>query len=184
MKWFWNTFFVGKAAAWTALSTVVLMVFSGLLWRVNDKANETSVATQRAFISFSGPAFAKDTEGKKLNGIKVYYGMANSGTTPVRDGVSEWNISLGPTTAEKGLDFDRLPQDQRYSFVLGPKGGFQMAPISISSEDLEAVAKGEKHLFFWGWTTYRDIFDGTLTSPSFCTTVSEKVYPRMNLFGM
>jgi hypothetical protein len=47
-----------------------------------------------------------------------------------------------------------------------------MTPIQISSEDLEKVAEGKKHLFVWGWTTYRDIFTGTPKRLSeFCTEV-------------
>src|ERR1700688_1459739 len=172
MGWIWRTFFVNRAVAWTALSTVVLGIFSGLLWRVNDKANETSIATQRPFVNFSGPGFAKIINGKKLKGVNVFYVMQNSGTTPARTGVSEWNLSLGPTIPQKGLDFDKLPQSERLSIVLGPKANFQMTPIGISVEDLEAVGEGKKHLFFWGWTTYRDIFSGTPERLSeFCTDI-------------
>jgi hypothetical protein len=158
---------------WTCIFTGVLMVFSGLLYIVSNKANETSVATQRAFISFSGPGFVKITNGKKLRGVNILYAMSNSGTTPARSGVSEWNLSLGPTAPQRGLDFDKLPQSERLSIVLGPKANFQLTPIAISMEDLEAVGAGKKHLFFWGWTTYRDIFSGTPVRLSeFCTDIT------------
>jgi hypothetical protein len=160
------------AGAWTAVFTGVLMIFSGLLLKVSNKANETSIATQRAFVNFSGPGFTKIINGKKQKGINVFYAMSNSGTTPARTGVSEWNISLGPTVSQKGLDFDTLPQAERLSIVLGPKASFQMTPISISIEDLEAVGEGKKHLFFWGWTTYHDIFGNTPERLSeFCTEI-------------
>src|SRR3989442_10894459 len=71
-KKFLNKFFFGKAGAWTAIFTFIVSVFSGLLWRVSDKANETSIVTQRAFLNFSGPALAKEAAGKKLKGINVY----------------------------------------------------------------------------------------------------------------
>jgi hypothetical protein len=181
MKWFWNTFFAGRAPAWTAISTVVLMFFSGLLWKVSDKANETSIVTQRAFISFSGPVLAKNTDGKKLKGINVFYVMSNSGTTPARAGISQWNLSLGPTVAQKGLDFDTLSQTERLSFVLGPKVLFQLKPISIPIQDLEMIGEGKRHLFFWGWTTYRDIFPGTpqrLTE--FCTEIDSLMWSKVD----
>lgn len=171
-KWFWNTFFANRAPAWTASATLVLMVFSGLLWKVSDKANETSTVTQRAFVNFSGPGLEKDVDGKNLKGIRVFYSMQNSGTTPARAGVSQWNMSLGPTVPQKGVDFDSLPQAERLPVVLGPKAFFQLKPIYISIEDLEMVAGGKKHLFFWGWTTYRDIFSGTPERLSeFCTEI-------------
>jgi len=126
---------------WTCIFTGVLMVFSGLLWKVNDKANDTSIATQRAFVTFSGPLLVKDIQGRKLKGINVYYGMSNSGTTPASAATLEWNMSLGPTSPQKGVDFDTLPQNERMPLVLGPKVGFQMKPVYLSIEELEMVAE-------------------------------------------
>lgn len=167
-----NKFFRGRAGTWTAIFTLVLTIFSGLLWRVSDKANETSIVTKRAFINFSGPVFAKDTDGVKLKGINVFYLMQNSGETPANVGVSQWSMALGPTVPHSGLDFDTLPQSERLSFVLGPKALFQMKPVNISLADLELVGDGKKHLFFWGWSTYSDIFTGTSKRLSeFCTEI-------------
>lgn len=168
-----NRFFIGKSGAWTAVFTLLLTVFSALLYRVSDKANETSVATQRAFVSFLGPVFVKDVQGKKLMGINVYYAWSNSGTTPAKDEVSEWNMSLGETQPEKGLNFDNLPQNQRLQLVLGPKATFQLNPVYLTVRDLEMISEGKLHLFFWGWTTYRDIFGGTPVRLSeFCTDIT------------
>lgn len=177
MRWLWSTFFANRAPAWTAGATIVLMVFSGLLWKVSDRANETSVASERAFVSFSGPVFVKDIQGNKWKGLNVYYAWSNSGTTPAKDEISEWNMSLGPTVPEKGLNFDNLSQNERMSLVLGPKAGFQLTPVYLSTADLEAVSEGKKHLFFWGWTTYRDIFSGTPRHLSeFCTDVTSAIW--------
>jgi hypothetical protein len=166
---------------WTCIFTGVLMVFSGLLWKVNDKANETSIATQRAFISFAGPFFVKDISGKKLKGVNVFYGMSNSGTTPASPTVLEWNMSLGTTVPQKGLDFDTLPQGERMTSVLGPKGNFQFKPVYLSTEELEMIADGKKHLFFWGWVTYRDIFTGTPERLSeFCTDITSATWSASN----
>ncbi len=176
-KKFLNRFFFGKSGAWTAIFTFVLMVFSGLLWKVNDKATETSIASQRAFVSASGPVIMKDIRGRKWVAVSVYYLWSNSGTTPAKNEASEWNMSLGPTIPGKGLDFDNLPQSERLSLVLGPKAGFQLPPVYLSTEDLEMVAEGKKHLFFWGWTTYRDIFSGTSVHLSeFCTDITSATW--------
>src|SRR6266446_8927484 len=75
---------------WSCIFTGVLMVFSGLLYRVSDKANNTSIATQRAFVTFAGPLLVKDIQSRKLKGINVYYAMMNSGTTPASAAVLEW----------------------------------------------------------------------------------------------
>ena len=176
---FLNRFFFSKSGAWNALFTLVLMVFSGLLWRVSNKANETSIASQRAFLSFSGPALAKNADGRKLKGMNVFYVMTNSGTTPARAGITEWNLSVGPSFPQKGLDFDTLSQTERLSFVLGPKVLFQMKPISIPLQELEMIGEGKRHLFFWGWATYYDIFPGTpqhLTE--FCTQIDSLMWSK------
>src|SRR5271168_4444161 len=102
-----------NTGVWTCVFTGVLMVFSGLLWKVNENANDTSIATQRAFISFVGPILVKDIQGRKLKGLNVYYGLTNSGTTPASAANLEWNISLGPTNPQKGVDFDTLSQNER-----------------------------------------------------------------------
>jgi hypothetical protein len=178
-QWIWDTFFANRASAWTAAATVVLMIFSGLLWLVNQKANETNVATQRAFITFSGPGYAKDVNGKALRGVNVYYGMSNSGTTPAKGAVSQWNLSLGPAVPDSSINFDNLPQAGRITFVLGPKGAIQMKPVYLSVEDMDAVSQGKEHLFFWGWTTYRDIFSSTPKRLSeFCTELDSIVWTK------
>ena len=177
----WNKFFVGKAAVWTAVFTLVLCIFSGLLWKVNDKANDTSISTQRAFISFGGPVLVKDVQNRKLKGINVYYGMTNSGTTPASAAILEWNMSLGPTSPAKGVDFDTLSQNERMPLVLGPKANFQMKPVYLSVEELEMVAQNKKHLFFWGWVTYRDIFSSTPERLSeFCTDIASATWTAAN----
>lgn len=164
---------VMNAGFWTCIFTGILAVFTVLLYKVNDRANQTSIATQRAFVSSGGPAFAKDIQGGKLKGIKVYYVWSNSGTTPAKGAISEWNMSLGDTLPQKGLNFDDLPQNQRVPLVLGPKAVFQLTPVYLTVQDLEQISEGKEHVFFWGWATYRDIFSDTPTRLSeFCTDIT------------
>jgi hypothetical protein len=174
MNWLWNTFFANRAPVWTAAATVVLVVFSGLLWKVSDRTNETSITSQRAFISFSGPYIVADVKDKKMKGTNVYWVMANSGTTPADGVVIESNMSLGQAVPEKGIDFDGLPQTERQKLVLGPKGSYQFKPLYLSIEDWDAIANAKEHLFFWGWVTYHDIFNGTPERLSeFCTDITK-----------
>src|SRR6266852_4833384 len=80
-KWFWNTFFADRASAWTAASTVALVIFSGLLWKVSDRANETSIVAQRAFLTNSGIFPIKVVNNQKLTGVNFFVAVNNSGTT-------------------------------------------------------------------------------------------------------
>jgi hypothetical protein len=180
MRKFWNVLFSGKAAAWAAFSAVVMMVFTGLLWRVNDRANETSVAAQRAFITHSGVAgMIKVVESNQFKGVNVFFALTNSGTTPAKEAVAQWNIALGDKTPEEGTNFGELPTSETYRFVLGPKANMQPKPIFISLGELEEVERGKKHLFFWGWTTYKDIFDGTPRRLSeYCYSISSLTFSK------
>lgn len=173
----WNTFFANKAPAWTATATIVMMIFSGLLWKANSRANDAAIMSQRAFITFTGPGMVPNTQDKKFLGTNAYWGMTNSGTTPADRVVFEWNLSLGSATPQESTDFDSLPQNERERGVLGPRASYQFKPIYISQQDWEDVVAGRKHLFFWGWATYHDIFKGTPERLSeFCTDVSSAVW--------
>jgi hypothetical protein len=170
--------YFSKSGVWTAIFTGILTIFTGLLWSVNRTANDTSIAAQRAIISWNGPFFQNDVDGKTLKGIKADYAAANSGTTPGSKAVAEWNVYSGPYAPQEGLDFDSLTQSERRPYILGPKGNFQVLPIDISNADLEAAAAGKKHLFLWGWTTYHDIFSNIVHLSEFCTEVTQITWSK------
>lgn len=178
MNWIWNTFFANRAAAWTALSTIVLCVFSGLLYKVSEQANETSVVSQRAFLSPSGPGYGPVVEGKKLKGFNFFYTIGNSGTTPAKAvtlEIAKASIGISP---QKGFTFDDLPQTEKISLVIGPKGNFQATPIFVSVDELETISQG-KRVVIWGWMTYRDIFPQTPVRLSeFCIEINSVTWPR------
>lgn len=177
VKGFLDRYFFEKTGAWTAAFTFVLVVFSGLLAWVSYKANETSIISQRAFITFSGPVFIVDIADKKMKGTNVYYAMSNSGTTPANNVTLEWNLSLGQSVPDKNVDFDSLSQNERQKLVLGPKANYQVKPTYLTVEDWEKVSDGKEHLFLWGWVTYSDIFDGTpMRLSEFCTDVTKATW--------
>jgi hypothetical protein len=43
----------------------------------------------------------------------------------------------------------------------GPQKNLDTTPLDIPPETIRAVQAGATHLFFWGWTRYRDVFKGT-----------------------
>jgi hypothetical protein len=178
MKWFWNTFFANRAAAWTALATVALTIFSGLLWKVSDRANETSIISQRAFLTNNGPAIIKIADGPKLKGLNFVFAVSNSGTTPAKNAISEQDVAFWRTGPQKGFNFEDLPQVEKVTFVLGPKASFQLNPMFVSIEQLESVAQG-KYIIFWGWFTYRDIFNNTpLRLSEFCLEINNVTWAK------
>jgi hypothetical protein len=177
-----NFLFTGKAPVWTALATVMMMIFSGLLLRVTNVANEINMATQRATLSAAGPNFQKipNLDGKTIKGFNVFYFWTNAGTAPVPDGKMQFNISLGNALPPGDAnDFAKLPQSQTIEFVLGPKAGMQMSPQFISTEDMEKIGQGKEHLFIWGWATYHDGFPDTpMRLSEFCTDITSATWTK------
>jgi hypothetical protein len=176
----YNKLFANKAGAWTAVFTCVLAIFSYLLWQVSQDADRTSVATQAASVSSLGPGIAKipNPDGKTLKGYNIFFTWINNGTTPTRTATLSANIYTGVATATKDLDFSQLPQDRVVTAVLGPKAGIQMSPGFISVQDLEDVQDGRRHMFFWGWTVYRDIFSSTPRLSEYCFNVEGAIWTK------
>jgi hypothetical protein len=176
----YNRLFEGKAAAWTAIFTCVLAVFSYLLWEVSKEANNTSAATQAASVSSFGPSLVKVTnaDGKTLKGYNIFFTWINNGTTPTRSALMQANVSVGQDRPSKGLDFSSLPQSQSLTAVLGPRAGIQMPPAFISTEDVESVQDGKKHMFFWGWAVYHDVFSSTARLSEYCFDVQGATWTK------
>ena len=63
---------VVSPAFWTALATVVMAVFTGLLWRVNQTANETNIAFGATLVRW-GLA-----QSKLLDPMESYRGSTSS----------------------------------------------------------------------------------------------------------
>jgi hypothetical protein len=156
----YNTFFRNRAAAWTAGFTFVLAIFSYLLWQANDQANKTSIATQRAFISFSGPGLEPLVDNNVVVGYRVHMPMNNGGTTGTKNSEFEESSAIQDSVPEEGTNFDGLPQAERFHYVFGPKQAYDPQGAVMTLSDTESLDRG-KHVFVWGWIVYRDTFDGT-----------------------
>jgi hypothetical protein len=87
--------------------------------------------------------------------------MVNSGTTPTKYSTYEMAAAVRDISPNDGTDFDSLPQTERYPFVFGPRQIYDGLGAEISLSDVQSIRDKEKHVFFWGWVVYRDIFDGS-----------------------
>lgn len=162
-EWIKLIFSRDSAAGWTAVFTAVLMVFSGLLYMVSDKANEVNIATQRAIVNSMGPSWQRipSPDGKSIIGWRFDYGWQNSGRTPAKNAVAQTNLYTGDKHPNKGLDFSTLPQNNSLAFVLGPNASFGMPSNDVPLSTLKEISDGKKHMFFWGWIVYEDGIPGT-----------------------
>lgn len=176
----YDRLFARKAGAWTAIFTFVLAIFSYLLWQVSRDANNTATATQAASLSSAGPGMVKipNADGKTLKGYQIVVGWVNNGTTPTKTAVMQSNVSIGHIVPSKDLDFNTLQQSPSLTAVLGPHAGLQMTPNFVLMEDFEDVQQGRKHMFFWGWVTYKDVFSDTPRLSEYCLDVRPSLGQR------
>jgi hypothetical protein len=184
LKSVYEKLFQGKSAVWTAIFTCALCLFSFLLYEVNRQANDTSIATQRAFITYGGVGpIEKITKDGSPTGPLTAYGihipMVNSGTTATKYSISELSASVGDLIPNNGTDFESLPHSERNRFLWGPRQAWDGQPLILSLDDMNAVEQKKKHIFLWGWVVYRDIFDGTpIHLSEFCTEITDPKWTK------
>src|SRR3989442_4795247 len=85
-QWIWDNCIKNKASAWQAICAVVLTIFNILLYKVSDRATETSRASERAFLNFSHPGLGVKliAPDKTWTGQEVSLNWVNSGNTPAK----------------------------------------------------------------------------------------------------
>jgi hypothetical protein len=179
MGWLWQKLFVGKAAAWTAIFTLVLTVVAVLSYKNYTKTNEISVNTQRAFItlkSIQGMNLT-DSKSQKLAGLQFFVEFENSGTTPTKNAFVQSNVQVWRTELPKGFGFEDLAKTGKHSSMsIGPKASVVSGPLNVDMDNLNDVMQKKSHLYFWGWVTYHDIFSNTPTRlTEFCSEL--EVFP-------
>lgn len=153
----WNKFIKGRAAAWQAICAVILSFFTFLLYRVSDRANETSRASERAFVNFAQPGVGVrlvGADGKWL-GQEVALNWINSGNTPASDIVIQTNIQVWRADLPTGYAF---PENKDSALaVIGPKAIYGTNG-QITKADLIDAWRGKARLFSWGSVLYKDVF--------------------------
>jgi hypothetical protein len=158
-RWVWNTFFVGKSAAWTAIFTGVLTVFTVKMYQVSSLTNETVRSAERASLSFTSIGL-----GVRINDIKRTWSgqefslnWINTGNTPASEAVIRTNMQAWPTDLPQGFEFPLL-QDKTTA-VVGPKGTYG-TNVQVPKDILTSTWYGKSRIFFWGTVVYRDVFRG------------------------
>lgn len=197
MNGFYDRFFKGKSSVWMAIFTLAIVVFNGLLWRVSRQANEVSIATQRAFISFAQAGIEKvpnqpvnplkqlaetlaargakkdgpPTKPIPLTGYNFHFALTNSGTTPTKGSI--FQMTLATQDVSIPVDFDRLPVGTKTPYVFGPKGSFSGTPVFLTMDVANQIEKKTTNAIIWGWIVYRDIFPDTpIRLSEFCVQLT------------
>lgn len=158
MRRIFDFLFGGRSAMWTAIFTGVLTVFTWKMYEVSKATSETSRASERAFLSFSGPALAarnNDLQTGQWASYQLSLNWTNSGSTPATTAVIQANGQIWPTDLPDGFAFPLLPERTRA--VFGPKATYGTS-INVPSVDWIQSWHGAGRLFVWGTVVYRDAF--------------------------
>jgi hypothetical protein len=148
-----------KNAFWTMVFTLLLVLVTAQLVKVTNKVDETSRATQRAFVTLKGLALGGEVvESGKVRGFQQAVIWENSGTTPAKD-VSAW-IDTHPsnTTITAGYPFPEMSKDKPARFVIGPKAEVRTPYVEINRDIFWSIHQHTGYLYIYGSVVYHDIF--------------------------
>jgi hypothetical protein len=129
---------------------------------------------QRAYISFPMAAEAIGVASAET-GVLVLWRfnlpLENTGNTPAREVRTHVNFHVEDPAAPLATDFPfpdgGLPDDS--SSFLAAKGRIASGVLNIQQQTIQRILERQARLFFYGWTTYRDVFEGTaLHRTEFC----------------
>ena len=173
LNWIWNKFFNNKSAAWTALFTGVLTVFTIKMWQVAATTSEATRTSQRAWMNLRGMSLGPDinniTNSSPAKEFIVTWG--NTGATVAKQVVFEGNQKPELENLPNGYDFPLDPSVKTES-VVSPQGGFDVR-FQVPMSELEDNWKGRNKLFFWGDAIYKDVFPKDAVRLSeFCVEVT------------
>lgn len=149
---------------WTALATIVLAAFSVLLWRVDDRLAKDNEAIQRAFVFLDGVTQVRviDQQKHSVNEYRLYLRWKNNGSTPTRHMTGHANIGSFDAPLPDTFDyFDKGCANNK--IALGPRAEVHIGPLHIPFDALNAVifAPQRRHIYFWGWVLYNDVFSNS-----------------------
>jgi hypothetical protein len=147
----------------------------------NSVNREALVSVQRAFVLFDFRLLFNilPDPGKPDNTGWYEFSarIENTGATPTRDFISHINWAVrGAILDMNSFDFkDSAGSESPSTFVLGPH---QSAPVGGIKVDRSIVAglQGNPriYLYFYGWATYRDVFNNTPRHVTmFCSEAGE-----------
>ncbi len=152
----------------TAGITFVYAVVSIAQWQALRSANEFNrkalESVQRAFVFFdTGEPKSAFANGEVAT--EFIFKAINSGTTPTKNLRMHVSFSYGdsPTPDPTFPDYWEPGLPHTYNrTVLGPKSDFDLFGQPIPNRMIVAIRDEGKHMFYWGWAEYWDVFDDTL----------------------
>ena len=180
--------FIDKnGGAITAIATIVIAIFTGVLWKVTGQqvrvTKEALIADKRAFVFPKDilPEWSQDpTTGQYVWRFRPQW--ENSGDTPTKNMRLYSACELRTTLLPNGFDFDQVISPPGTglcppkTFKLGGAAPLLSLP-AITPQDILDIQAQRKYLYVWGWVRYFDVFPGT---PEHITRFCWQILPRGN----
>jgi hypothetical protein len=152
-----------------ALGSLGLLGVNVFLWLATGESNrinrEGLESVQRAFVSFLFSINAQgvvDPKTKKVVQWNFSIPVINDGSTPTRNMVMHFEVYPSRDELPYNFTFPDTSTVTRQLIVLGPKHTTYSAYFGrVRPEAIDALRRGQGHLYFYGWTTYNDVFPNT-----------------------
>ena len=129
-----------------------------------DVARDALASAQRAFVTYTqnlgANAVTDETNRQRVVMWEFSPILVNSGSTPTRNGIEVFNSGHGGVLQDT-FTFRDAVVVMPTLFTLSPRDTKSGALLPITPEVLQHVRNQTEHLYFWGWITYNDIFQGT-----------------------
>jgi hypothetical protein len=147
----------------TAISTIVIALFTGTLWsstRAQGRlTEETLIAGRRAFVFATGlvPSFDRDiVTGSYSWRFRPY--LQNSGDAPTRHMKMYVDCEIRNSPLPPNFAFTEDPKNVGNGLI-PPKAGLQSGQVPrgapLSAHDIADAQAGKKYIYIWGWIKYR-----------------------------
>ena len=130
-------------------------------------STDALLLVQRAFLFIRFPSTTLIGTPSKVERLDVHFEWENAGATPTINMETHVNHLWYPTSLPNNFTYPDLWDDGAPHIntpaVVGPKAtaGTQDARIPIAV--IEQFLGHQQHIYFWGWTRYKDVFERTPT---------------------
>jgi hypothetical protein len=142
-------------------------------------AREALIAVDRPFVRFgltdlNVSMIAYEENTRLPQALLFSLPVINDGNTPTKNLRIHVNIHVADTELKTDFGFPDLGDRSEVTFLsIPPKGKIYSTHLRLERLNFEAVEKEQRYLYFYGWATYNDIFEGTgLHRTEFCYQVS------------
>ena len=174
----WQSYETRKAATAATRAVKATERSIGHMEEANRISRENMQAGQRAYIAFPMLDFqtlrVADDTGTPI-AFQFRLAVENTGNTPALNLIMRVNYwgQDGDQGLPSNYDFrDFAPPDgpaEDYPMYLSAKAKTYSPLLSIPRETIIRLNERQMRLFFYGWATYRDVFEGTpLHRTEFC----------------